>query len=106
MKKKTISHKNFLIDNNLKKKSIEVSFDKIINEIKNNCDFKKNTYHVLSKKFNFNYNKNNFNKFRKFKNIAIIGMGGSTLGVNAIYGFLRKKIKKKLLFSIILIRKK
>ncbi len=98
MNKKTISHKNFLIDNNLKKKSIEVSFDKILNEIKNNCDFKKNTYHVLSKKFNFNYNKNNFNKFRKFKNIAIIGMGGSILGVNAIYDFLRKKIKKKVTF--------
>ena len=98
MKKKTISHKNFLVNNYLKKNSIKIAFEKILNEIKINCDFKKNTYHVLSKKFSFNYNKNNFNKFRKFKNIAIIGMGGSILGANAIYDFFRSKIKKKVTF--------
>lgn len=98
MKKNTLSHKNFLTGNYLKKKSIEVSFDKTLNEIKKYCDFKKNTYHVLSKKFSFNHSKKNLNKFKKFKNIAIIGMGGSILGSNAIYDFLRNKIKKNVTF--------
>ena len=34
----------------------------------------------------------------KFKNIVIIGMGGSILGTKSIYSFLKKKIQKKVFF--------
>ncbi len=98
MKKETVSHKNFLIKNYYKKTSIKIYFDKILNEIIKNYDFKKDTYHVLSNKFNFNFNINDLKKFRKFENIAIVGMGGSILGTNAIYDFLKNKIKKKVIF--------
>jgi glucose-6-phosphate isomerase len=37
-------------------------------------------------------------KFSKYKNIIILGMGGSILGTKSIYSFLKKKIKKKVFF--------
>ena len=98
MKKKKLLHKNFLIDDYYKKKSFQNYFDNIFNEIKNKCEFKKNTYHVLSNQFIFDFKPSNLNKFRKFKNIAIIGMGGSILGTSAIHDFLKHKIKKKVTF--------
>ena len=54
--------------------------------------------HVLNSKFKFNFKINELKKFRKFKTIAIIGMGGSILGTEAIYNFLNKKIKKRVFF--------
>ena len=39
-----------------------------------------------------------FKKFRKFKTILIIGMGGSILGAKAIYDFLKHKTKKNFIF--------
>ena len=38
------------------------------------------------------------NNFKKFKTIALIGMGGSILGAEAIYNFLQEKIKKRIYF--------
>jgi len=98
VKKKTFSHKNFFINNYYKKTSLSNHFDKILNEIIQNSDFKTDTYHVLSNKFNFNFKINNLKKFKKFKNIVIVGMGGSILGTNAIHDFLKYKIKKKVTF--------
>ena len=54
------------------------------------------------KSFDKNY-KNNFNKkiISKYKNslnYRVIGMGGSSLGAQAIYDFLKNKIKKNFLF--------
>ena len=37
-------------------------------------------------------------KFSKFKNIIVIGMGGSILGTKSIYSFFKKKIKKEVFF--------
>ena len=37
-------------------------------------------------------------KFSKYKNLVIIGMGGSILGTKSIYSFLRTKIKKNVFF--------
>ena len=37
-------------------------------------------------------------KFSKYKNIVVIGMGGSVLGTKSIYSYLKKKIKKKFFF--------
>ncbi len=47
-------------------------------------------------KYNFSLKK--VKKFKKFKIIIIIGMGGSILGSKAIYSFLKNKINKKFLF--------
>ena len=52
----------------------------------------------LSKEYKNDYNTNIVKKYKKFLNYRIIGMGGSSLGAQAIYDFLKKKIKKKFLF--------
>ena len=52
----------------------------------------------LSKNYKYNFNKRKLSRYRKFKNVRIIGMGGSTLGTQAIYDFLNYKIKKKFYF--------
>ena len=52
----------------------------------------------LSKNYKYNFDKKKLLKYRKFKNIRVIGMGGSILGTQAIYNFLNYKIKKKFYF--------
>ena len=52
----------------------------------------------LSKNYQNSFSKNFVSKFKKFSNFRIIGLGGSTLGSQAIYQFLFKKIKKKFVF--------
>ena len=37
-------------------------------------------------------------KFSNFKNIVVLGMGGSILGTKSIYYFSKNKIKKKVFF--------
>ena len=76
--------------------------------IKNNKKIKKDflnllkdqpqLFETLKPNYKYSYSKIAINKYKKFSNIRIIGMGGSILGTEAIYNFLKKKIKKKLTF--------
>ncbi|MDC3028329.1 glucose-6-phosphate isomerase [Candidatus Pelagibacter sp.] len=52
----------------------------------------------LSKKYKYSFNFKNISKYKKFKDYRIFGMGGSSLGTEAIYFFLKKKIKKNFQF--------
>ena len=52
----------------------------------------------LSKNYNNNFDKKDIKRYRKSSNFRIIGMGGSTLGSQAIYDFLNHKIKKNFTF--------
>tara|TARA_B100000989_G_scaffold171616_1_gene128572 strand:+ start:61 stop:825 length:765 start_codon:yes stop_codon:yes gene_type:complete len=52
----------------------------------------------LTKSYENNFKIKNLQKYKKFLNHRVIGMGGSTLGTQAIYDFLRFKIKKKFNF--------
>ena len=52
----------------------------------------------FEKDYEFNFSTETVKKFSKFKNIVIIGMGGSILGTKCIYSFLKKKIQKKVFF--------
>ena len=62
----------------------------------------------LSKKYKYKFKFQNIKKYKKFKHYRIFGMGGSSLGAEAIYSFLNKKIRKKFSFvnNIDLSRKK
>ena len=52
----------------------------------------------LRKTYKNSYHKKLVNKYKRTLNYRIIGMGGSTLGAQTIYDFLRKKIKKNFSF--------
>ena len=49
----------------------------------------------LSKTYKDSFNNNSLKYFKKNLDFRIIGMGGSTLGAQAIYNFLKDKVKKK-----------
>ena len=52
----------------------------------------------FTKNFNYSYSKKDINKYKFYKDFRLIGMGGSILGTEAIYQFLRHKIKKNFYF--------
>ena len=52
----------------------------------------------LSKNYKLNYDVKEIKKYRKSTNFRIIGMGGSSLGAQTIYDFLKHKIKKNFVF--------
>ena len=52
----------------------------------------------LSKNYKYSFKKKKLDKYRKFSNFRVIGMGGSILGTQSIYEFLKNRIKKKFLF--------
>jgi glucose-6-phosphate isomerase len=74
------------------------NFYKIEKKILEDIDNPTKTLNVLNKNYKFNFKLRDLNKFKKFKKIAIIGMGGSILGTEAIYFFLKDKIKKDIYF--------
>ena len=81
--------KNFLNIKNSKK--IKKDF---INLIKN----QPLVFETLKPSYKYSYSKKEISKYKKLSNIRVIGMGGSILGTEAIYSFLKKKIKKKITF--------
>ena len=73
-------------------KKIKKNFKIIINQ-------KNEVINSLSKNYKNNYKKVKLNRFKKYLNFRVIGMGGSTLGTQTIYEFLRHKIKKNFFFE-------
>ena len=100
-----MNNNNLTLKNNLyfnKKISsfhkLNKKFDKIYTNLKREIKNKNKTLNVLDDKFKFNFRLRELSKYKKFNTIAIIGMGGSILGANAIYDFFRSTIKKKVYF--------
>ncbi len=52
----------------------------------------------LTKKFQYSYQKKIVKSFQNYSEVNIVGMGGSILGTEAIYDFLKHKVKKKFIF--------
>jgi len=73
-------------------------FNQVSSDILKNIDITKNTFNVFSDKFKLNFSTNELSKFKKYRNIVLIGMGGSILCSEAIKDFLTHKIKKKVFF--------
>ena len=86
---KNISFKNFLIKkkNPVLKKKLSLILNK-----------KNQVICSLLKSYKDSFNKKNLKHFKKNFDYRIIGMGGSTLGAQAIYDFLKKRIKKHFVF--------
>lgn len=96
-KNKKIIYKNS-IDKKYYKSKFSNRYNKIIKDIIKNLNFFEDNFHSLSSNFQFNFKTKEFSKFSKFNKIVIIGMGGSILGTEAIYYFLKNKIKKNFVF--------
>ena len=75
----------------IKIKSLKKKFTSLINE--NNEIIKS-----LSKNYKDSYKKNNIIKYKKNSEFRVIGIGGSSLGIQAIYNFLKHKVKNKFIF--------
>ena len=91
--------KNYISKKNLsKKKFLEEKFKKLKKKILLEIDDPKATLNIFNKNFNYNFNFKDLRKFKRFKKIAIIGMGGSILGAEAIYNLFKDKIKKEIFF--------
>ena len=81
--------KNFL---NIKKNK------KIIKDFQNLLKNQPMVFETLKPTYKYSYSKKKISKYKKYSNIRVIGMGGSILGTEAIYDFLKKKIKKNFTF--------
>ena len=101
MKKNIFKLKNSFpkeIFNNLEYKKLSNNFDQIFEGIQEDKNKFMNTMNLFHKKYVFNFTIKDLKKFKKFKRIAIIGMGGSILGAEAIYELLSNKIQKEVHF--------
>ena len=87
---KNIKFKNFSNKSNISKVTKE--FKKLI---KSNSEI----INSLSFHYSYSFSKNIINKYKNFLKLRIIGMGGSILGTEAIFNFLKHKIKR-IFFSI------
>ena len=98
---KNIIYKNFIqndyLDSRLNNK-LKKSFSNIFNDIFSKIDDSEDMFHTFNKNFKFNFKIKDLQRFKKYKTIVVIGMGGSILGSEAIYSFLKKKIKKNCIF--------
>ena len=85
----SISFKNF--KKKIESKKISKTFRSIINN-------KNQVIESLGKNYKYSYKLKKLKKYKKISDFRIIGMGGSILGTQAIYDFLRHKIKKNFSF--------
>ena len=96
--KKNINFESFIPNsmfqnfNSLNKKKIENLIEKTKENIKDN----KSMFYSFSKDFKMNFNSTDLKRFKKFKRIITIGLGGSILGAQAANYFFKKKNKKRI----------
>ena len=87
MFKYIVDYKNFL---HIKKnKNLEIKLLKKLNSY-----FQKKIIQSFSEKYNYAFDNIDLRKYKNFKNINIIGIGGSSLGIKAIYNFFSPKINR------------
>ena len=102
MKAENIKINNFIQIKNLNKsllKKTRKRISTIFSEIESDLENPKKFFNILSSNYKMTFSYKKLKKYKKFKNIVIVGMGGSILGAEAIYKFLNHKIKKKNTFS-------
>ncbi len=89
-----MSTKN-LIFGNFANKKVNLKLKKHLKEL---ISSKSEVINSLSKSYKYSFNKHLIKKLKRYKDIRIFGMGGSSLGALAIYDFLRHRIDKNFYF--------
>ena len=101
MIKNNLTIKNYLQKKHLNlgvNKKLYSSYKNAISQIINKTAFPNQFFYLFNKKFRLNFKVNDLKKFKKYKTIVLVGMGGSILGSEAIYSLFRAKIKKNFYF--------
>ncbi len=86
-----INFKNFKLEKKINNIQIKKTFFSLFNE-------KNYVLESLKKNYKNNFSKKKISKYKKFSNFKVIGMGGSSLGTQTIYEFLKDGVKKKFIF--------
>ena len=86
-----IHFKNFKKNKKINNSQIRKKFLSILNE-------KNYVLDSLNKNYKDNFSKKLINKYKKYPTFKVIGMGGSTLGTQTIYEFLKDSVKKNFFF--------
>ena len=94
------------IKNNIQKKYLNKSriktlskkFNKVLKKTFLNIKDENKTLNILNQNFKLNLRVSDLKRFKRYESVAIIGMGGSILGSEAIYNFFGDKMKKKFYF--------
>ena len=89
---KNIIFKNFKIKKNTK------TIKKINKILKKELIVSSSLLNSFTSNYKYSFKKSIIKKYKNYQNINLVGMGGSTLGTEAIYDFLKFKIKKKIKF--------
>ena len=89
-----MSTKNLIFENFINKK-VNSKLKKFLKDL---ISSKSEVINSLSKNYKYSYTKKSIKKYKKYKDIRIFGMGGSSLGTMAIYDFLKHKINKNFYF--------
>ena len=97
-----LSKKNFFEDFTFNSRKFKQNLKKtkiVFNSFKSDLQyFKIPLLQSYDKNYIYDFTPPIIKKFNKYKNIIIIGMGGSILGSKAIYSFFKDRIKKKVFF--------
>ena len=83
---------------NFKNYKLKVKSSNLVFKLNTILKEKNEVLNSLSRNYKNKFSKKKIKKYKNYKNIKLIGMGGSTLGTQAIYEFLKKKIKKNFIF--------
>ena len=83
---------------NFKKKKFHTKLKLFFKNLVDNSTKKQNLIYSFTDNFNYSFNKNLLTKIKRNKIFQIYGMGGSSLGAQAIYDFLKINIKKRFYF--------
>ena len=92
MLSKNIRFKNFT------KKKFNKNLKVLFKKLTNKSSYTDSVVKSFSKSYSYSFTKKQLKKFKKFNFFQIYGMGGSSLGIQAIYDFMKPKIKKKFYF--------
>ncbi len=86
-----IFFKNFKKNKKINNRQIKKKISLLLNE-------KNSVLDSLKKNYKDNFSEKLINKYKKYSIFKVIGMGGSTLGTQTIYEFLRDTVKKDFIF--------
>ena len=92
MLSKNIKFKNFA------KKKFNKNLNDLFKKLTDKNSYNDKVIKSFSKSYSYSFTKKQLKKFKKFNFFQIYGMGGSSLGIQAIYDFMKPKIKKKFYF--------